>query len=326
LSDITTPHDHFFKRLISQREAAQDFVRYYLPQELVRLMDLSTLELCKDSFVDAELRSHFSDLLYNVRWQGGGEAHVYVLFEHKSAPDRWVAFQLLRYLVRIWEQDLQQRQRLFPVVPVVVYHGVAQWQVALDLWSLFGAPEEVRPYMPDYRYWLCDLSAYSDEEIQGEVLLRMGLLTLKYILRDDLREHLRDILGLGAELVRRETGLEYLETLLRYLAQGTEKVGEEDLRAAVEETIPKGGKLMATIAEKWVEQGLQQGLEQGLQVGALRQLLRVLEHRFGEVPPETEEKLRSLDASRLEALLDVALDVGSLTEFGQHVPGLGHER
>jgi len=78
-------------------------------------------------------------------------------------------------------------------------------------------------------YWLCDLTAYSDEELKGAVLLQMGLLTLKYILRVDLGAHLEQIFTLGAELAQQETGLEYAETLLRYLTGGTDKIGAEEL-------------------------------------------------------------------------------------------------
>ncbi len=96
--------------------------------------------------------------------------------------DVLAAFQLLRYLVWIGKQDLQQQGTLRPIFPVVLYHGPVKWTVGLNFWSLFDAPEELRPYLPDYRYWLCDLSQYSEEEIEGAVVLRATLLALKYIL------------------------------------------------------------------------------------------------------------------------------------------------
>lgn len=47
-----------------------------------------------------------------------------MLLEHKSKPEVWVALQLLRYMVRIWER-LQHRKvkKLPPIIPIVVYHG-----------------------------------------------------------------------------------------------------------------------------------------------------------------------------------------------------------
>jgi predicted transposase/invertase (TIGR01784 family) len=48
---LLNPHDHFFKDLFSRREAARDFLQNYLPVEIVNLLDLSSLEINKDSFI-----------------------------------------------------------------------------------------------------------------------------------------------------------------------------------------------------------------------------------------------------------------------------------
>jgi predicted transposase/invertase (TIGR01784 family) len=105
MSDLINPHDRFFKDLLSRPKAATDFLSNYLPPEIAAPLDLSAPEIVKDSFIDEELRQHFSDLLYRVNLKSGGDALVYILFEHKSGPDEWVAFQLLRYEVRIWESE-----------------------------------------------------------------------------------------------------------------------------------------------------------------------------------------------------------------------------
>jgi predicted transposase YdaD len=42
------------------------------------LLDLSAPEMVKDSFIDEELRQHFSDLLYRVNLKRGGDALVCV--------------------------------------------------------------------------------------------------------------------------------------------------------------------------------------------------------------------------------------------------------
>ncbi|MEH2464735.1 Rpn family recombination-promoting nuclease/putative transposase [Nostoc sp.] len=61
--------------------------------------------------------------------------------------------------------------------------------------------------------------------------------------------------------------------------------------------------------------GLEQGLEQGVQQGARRQLIRVLQRRFGEVPPSIAVRLESESVEQLESLMDVAIAVNSLAEF-----------
>jgi len=49
--------------------------------------------------------------------------------------------------------------------------------------------------------------------------------------------------------------------------------------------------------------------------GALRQLLRLLTVRFGEVPPELQTRLQTQDVARLEDLVELALTVNSREQF-----------
>jgi predicted transposase/invertase (TIGR01784 family) len=257
---------------------------------------------------------------------------VYLLFEHKSYPERLIAFQLLRYVVRIWEMVLQQGEGLAPIVPVVVYHGRVRWEIAASLQELVGVPEALTPYVPDYRYCLCDLSRYTDEEIRGAVVLRATLLALKHIFQPDLRERLPAVIRLVAELGERGTGLEYLETLLRYVSSAAETLTEEDLREVVEEVLAQeGGMLMSTIAEKWVEQGMQRGMQQGMQRGleqglvsdAQEAVVDVWEARFGEVPVEALQVIGRLDnLIVLRQLRKKAATAGSAQELVQAIRAL----
>jgi predicted transposase/invertase (TIGR01784 family) len=315
---LLNPHDRFFKEIFSRQDAAQDFLRHYLPGELVDLIDLPSLEISKDGFIDPELQEHFSDLLYKVALQEGSESFIYILFEHKSYPDPLIAFQLLRYMVRIWEQSLKQQVHLLPIIPLVIYHGQQRWRVALEFAALFDLPELVRPFVPDYRYWLCDLSQYQDEEIRGEVILRVSLLLLKYIFRPELRERLGDILGLLNQLLEQQTGLAYLETILRYLTGGTDRISEEELKEVVTELFEEGETLMPTIAEKWIEQGREEGLAQGLEKGrreaALDLLRRFLARRFGTKLDQFDQQLQQLDLAAITQLSDAAFEAKTLAE------------
>ncbi|MEA3415137.1 MAG: Rpn family recombination-promoting nuclease/putative transposase [Thermodesulfobacteriota bacterium] len=68
--------------------------------------------------------------------------------------------------------------------------------------------------MPDFQYLLWDASTYNDEEIKGSVVLRVTLLIMKYIFREDLSGHLPGILRLMKDLSKKQTGIEYIETVL----------------------------------------------------------------------------------------------------------------
>ncbi|MGA1874773.1 MAG: Rpn family recombination-promoting nuclease/putative transposase [bacterium] len=48
---LNHPHDKFIKEVLSNRENAQDFFLNYLPESIQAIIDLESLEICKDSFI-----------------------------------------------------------------------------------------------------------------------------------------------------------------------------------------------------------------------------------------------------------------------------------
>ena len=147
---IRNHHDAFFRQVFSQPEVAADFLANYLPAEVRNQLNLDHVELEQDSFIDDELREHFADLIFRVPLlddSQGGVAFVYVLFEHKSYPEPLVAFQLLRYMVRMWERALREGNALPLIIPLVVYHGEQPWRVPQTFGELFDGPEALRPLL-----------------------------------------------------------------------------------------------------------------------------------------------------------------------------------
>ena len=244
-----------------------------------------------------------------------------MLLEHKRTPQRLTAFQLLRYMVHIWENTAQDEgQGLPPIIPVVVYQGDSPWPYGQTLQQALQPPAPLAPYLPDFHYELCDLSSLSDAEIRGAVLLRVTLLVMKHIADAKLAERLPDIFGLLRELGEKRTALGYLETLLRYLASATDKITDKDVRNALVDALPKLEEtLMPTIAETWLEQGRAEGRNEGraegrnegrtegrnegraegVQLGEKRILLRQLELRFGALPKVYQQRIAAADSETL---------------------------
>jgi len=314
MTDLTDPHDRFFKAVFSHEEVAEDFLRHHLPIEISALILPGSLEISKDSFIDPELKNHYSDLLYNVRMTTGQPGHIYLLFEHKSHLEPLVALDLLRYLVSIWGQAVKSGQgRPLPIiVPIVLYHGRRPWQINTDFASLFETPPALGVHLPNFRYVLTDLSALTDEELRGGVLLQAALLVMKYIFRDELPERITGILSLLKDLPRQQSGLEYLYTVLRYLSQGGNKLNSAQLTHAVQQTFERGEAIMSTIADEWIREGEQKGLLQGISQGELTLLKRQLTRRFGALPAWAEAKLNHAGQLQLEAWADRVLDAVTL--------------
>ena len=255
MTEISNPHDKFFKEVFTRKATTEEFLRHYLPEDVVELLDLDSLEYTKDTFVDRHLKEYFSDLLLKLYLKDGSPGYVYILFEHKSYQEPLIAFHILRYIVKIWEK---KNEPGFPVIiPLVLYHGKTRWRVGLNFRDLFDSPEDIASYIPDFQYLLWDASGYSDEEIRGGAVL---------------------------------TGIEYIETILKYIvnAAPTENIDREDLKAAVDEALShRGGEIMPTIADSLRQEGIQQGIQQS----AREAVIDILELRFEVVPESIVNRL-----------------------------------
>ena len=301
MAAIRNPHDAFFRSSLARLDGARDFLEHYLPTEVSAALDFTGLQPLRDSFVDEQLADHFSDLLFSVPTKAGETVQIAVLLEHKSYPEPQVALQLLRYMVRIWERAAADSEAQLPVLPVVFYHGRTKWNAETELQQLIVPPAWMKPFVPQFRYHLCDVGRLSDEQLQGARTLRAMLLTFKYIAREELRDRVIEIAALLEQISSEPGGLDFCRQVLLYLVVGTTRLTERQLQEAVTSAWEEGGKLMGTIAQSWIEHGIQDGRQQELLSG----IELALELRYGvtglTLMPEIRE-LNNLD--QLSALRD----------------------
>jgi len=181
---LPTPHNNFFHFALSQIPNARSLIETQLTSRALAELDLDSLQLQPGSFIDSDLREKFSDLIFSVRLanhqEQPGDALVYFLFEHKSQVDQLTVFQLLSYLVRIWEMRLREGLPLCPIVPLVVYHGESGWSAARRLGELIRYPEGLAEYQVEFVFRLLDLSQLSDAKVTGSPVLQSTLRLLKY--------------------------------------------------------------------------------------------------------------------------------------------------
>ena len=99
------PHDLFARFTFSHPERAAAELRAVLPVEVAARVDWSSLHHESSSVVDPELKERQSDLLFSARLHDGQPVLLYFLLEHQSSADRWMAFRMLRYVVRQLRSD-----------------------------------------------------------------------------------------------------------------------------------------------------------------------------------------------------------------------------
>ena len=314
---LYNPHDKFFKETLGRATTAAAFFRAYLPPELASTLDWDRLERREGSFVDETLRERHADLLFTVPWKEK-EVFLYCLFEHQSEPDRWMAFRLLRYMVRIWEEELRcepDRLRLSPILPIVLHQGERTWKVANRFRELVEVPEsgndQVAKYVPDFRYHLVDLGEWPIEKLRGGVLVRAIMTTMRAVREGELVERLEDLDPLLSGALReRDPG--FVRVCLEYLMRG----GDVDLqvfRDSVEKLrIGEIKEDVMTLADQLIQEGRHEGRQEGRREEGLAILRRLLTHRFGVLPEWVERRLTQASTGEFERWSEQLLDARNL--------------
>lgn len=275
---LKNPHDKFFKETFGDVMITKDFLTNYLPDSLMEIIDVNTLEPEKDSFINDELKESYSDLLFkvNIFNQTG---YLYFLFEHKSYIYNKTILQLLKYIIEIWEakSEKEKSNELPIVIPLVIYHGQKNWNIGLNLTDLIKGYGNLTPYIqrlvPNFEYLLYDLSKYKDEDIKGDAQLQIVLTTLRDIFTKDSKDLLITIyraVKFLRELEDHQTGIRYFETLLRYIFSAGKNLTKSevvDMMKEIEMNYPEGRDVVMTLAEQYIEEGKKQGLKQGIEKG-----------------------------------------------------------
>ncbi|GAB6100636.1 hypothetical protein JCM16358_25150 [Halanaerocella petrolearia] len=151
---------------------------------------------------------------------------------------------------------------------MVFYHGRQEWNIELNLSSLLGEiPEELEKYIPDFEYLLYDLSPYSEEEIKGTAKARVFLEIIRAIFSDDFKERVKEALLVLDKLEEKETGMEYFETVVKYIMSAKDDLTEKELKEVAKEISTERSEKIMTIAEKLREEGKKEGKKEGKREG-----------------------------------------------------------
>jgi hypothetical protein len=297
-------------------ENARAFLENHLPKELAAALDWTSLTLEPCSFIDPQLTSSESDLLFHITLHQS-DAFLYLLFEHQSSEDPRMALRLLSYILRIWERFAQNHPppaKLPAILPIVLAQGKRPWKTSTRLEDLIDLPPSVaqilRPWQPTLVYHLLELVRIPYDAFAGTP---EGILTLRALKAEPMNELLEDVIWDESLLFSISEGA--LERILRYIINTEVSIPKLRDRLGKIQAKPLQSKTM-TIADQLREEGKQEG-----RLSALRSsVLRALEIRHGAYPDGIREALEAIDApTRLDALLESAFRSESLEAFAQNL-------
>jgi len=265
-----TPHDALVKKVMENPVAAAEFLEEFLPVDFKEFLDLSTLQVEKESYVEDSLKKRLSDIVYSVTTRNSEKAFIYTLLEHQLECDYWISLRLWQYSLLLLERHKKDKEKLPLVLPLVLYNGKKKYTAPKNLWELFNNPVLAKKAMGE-DYQLIDLQSMSDDEIDYEKHLSFVLYTMKHI-------HDRDVLKMLERAMQRCTkaliidkGKNYVHTKL--ILWYTDTKVSEDKKQLLEQLIvgnlPKEDTkdIMKTIADSYIEEGFNKGVIQGIAKG-----------------------------------------------------------
>ena len=324
------PHDNLFHRTFADPAHAEALLRLALPPELVAAIDWKTLRVLQNQITDADLKKHFPDHVYSVQLLHHDLTLLFVP-EHKSGPDSGYVLQMLDYVLAVLKQWAEQNPDggLPPVIPLLFHHGDKPWPLPTSLLHLFDRAglatvrqkdpalaaiiESVSVSLPSR---VVDMAPIDEEWLRAVALpdvIKLVLLCLRVMRFQDpaevaaTLERWRDLL---VAVDKAPMGSGKLGGMEHYLVE-IEKLGYDQLLDIVRRTTGTGDRLMS-IAERLRKEGEVRGKAEGEVRGRIATLLRQLQHRFGELPESTVQRVEAGTLAELELWTDRVLDSPTL--------------
>jgi hypothetical protein len=315
LPAVPGPHDSLFKRVFSNTENAEGLMRVALPRDIAERIEWGTLHLESGSVVDEKLKNVHTDLIFSTQ-VGGKPALIYLLLEHQSSNDRFMALRMLLYVGRVWEQWLHHHpgaRLLPPIVPLVVHHNERRWSATTVLGNLIDLDPDAWPgvaaLMPNLRFLVDDLSHAEDGDLKARSRSAYAELGLRMLQR---ARHSRDFLGemtswMAAfrSVVAAPNGVAALSALLEYALQVTD-VPAEDLRRFAHQLGPTGDEAFMTGAEQLIETGRAKGRAEIL--------IKQMTTKFGTLPDTVVQRVKAATVEELDCFAERVLSANSIEE------------
>lgn len=296
-------HDRGYKKLFSNREIFRQLITTFVHEPWVKDLDFSTCELVKDSFISKRYKKTFTDLLYKIKLRGR-DFYIVILLEFKATPQRFVALQMLGYIVDFYRHlvDSQKRlKKLPPVFPIMLYNGERRWTAPVNLAALIEGHDLLGRRALHFEYFPIIENAFSKANLLkiGNVVSTLFLAEAHY----DLALLERELLKLF-EKPRDRRAVSLLLNWFRQLALHG-RIEEADYKK-LERTSddPKEVNMLVNAIKREKKQmysrGKREGLEKGIEKGVEKGIEKIA--RLMWANGESLEKIKRYTGLSAEAI------------------------
>lgn len=134
-----------------------------------KLMKEKDLEsAAKDSMFKADGKIHQQERDVSKFWKNG-EIRISILgFENQTNPDKDMPLRVISYDGASYKQQLldKKAKQRYPVATIVLYFGTkGKWSTPKNLFGCFYVPEELKPFVNDYKINVFNIAWLSNKTI-----------------------------------------------------------------------------------------------------------------------------------------------------------------
>lgn len=264
MSNKLSPHDRLFKTAMEKQQAAKNFFQENLPEQIKNKVNLDTLQLEKDTFIDVQLRSYLVDVLFSVDLEDKKRGYIYILCEHQSKPDEMLPLRMLEYVVRIMKHHLNTTgSNELPVVyPMIFYTGQQQYNYSTDFFDLFGEKKELvkQIFLQPYQLVNVDNIPNRDFLTQQTVHCDVMITLFKY--------HKQDADGAAEKVepylkILNDIGdTDYIFAMVQYMAEAKDVADKNQFFKKITANLSKEAEVkIMSIAQQFREEGEQMAMQ-----------------------------------------------------------------
>lgn len=290
-------HDPFFKKALENPLAAREFFDTYLPDHIKKLIDLETLKVEKETFVDPNLKRSMSDVLFTANF-GNTEGYLYLLVEHQSTLDSLMIFRLFKYMLAICDRHLTlnpDTKKLPLVYPILFYNAKQEYSAVRNLWDLFEDSTLAKDIWSGDQQ-LVNVHDIPDEELKKKVWAGTMQFFMKHIFERDLAKKWQEIADNLSKIAEVSIGYDFIEILLSYTLPNIEKEDKILIQDTLNKKLgkAKGEHLMTSLAQHWYDEGKTEGKTEGKLEGKIEIAKNLLS--------------QNMDISTISAVTNLPLD------------------
>ncbi len=274
--DIHNKHDKIVRDTYSRPEIAKAYFDKFLPPALKEVLDFDSMTILGGTYITKDLQEFFSDLLFQFRLKNGeNNLLISLLFEHKSRPDKFVLVQVGNYIFSQWIKELNNKQSIRPIIPLIYYQDKAPWTVP-SLRELFSDyPDAIQQYIPTYDFIFFAINSLTKEQLE-DITDAMLLIAISGHDRSvDTKEFINRLNRIASLRKFAPHERNFISLVFVYKFSVHKHSADEIIKLVKTISSPINKDIMSTL-DKFIEKGKIEGKIEGEQIGILKKTIETV--------------------------------------------------